>query len=492
MIKSWKRLAAPVLCALMVLGAMVPATAQSDMYHRVMARFSGELEAGAVVNVLENDTAIELGYVQRLVDAFNETYADRGVSAKIMDIDQYSDLATDGPYGYGPDVWYQANDILMKYATKQHLLPLPVYDLECYGQIPQDAWNAYKMVMYDEPFFCGVPVNVQCGMLFYIESMLPDDWREVWDINQNGKPDFFETYTALYALSQDIRENGGKTKYGYLDDLVDVYFSFGYLFNGGAYIFGSDDTDPGDIGLAQGDAAKAAAMLRQWAGQMNNTEALDKAFASAAYSYLAQGTMLCTITTPDVKQMFIRAMVNTGNWTREEAEADLKMIAVPRLPKSYDLAGDSWQDTILRMDELTVKSIMMGGLNGYGISAYTQCPNASLAFVEFAVSYAQVMERNRMLGISPARRDAAAEIGLNDPTVQLMFDNLEQNFIYVMPAINETSQLWTPGESFLVDLCTDAFRLSRGEEELYVTEEQIQEGLERVVQQIYDAIFTLS
>ncbi|MCL2866476.1 MAG: sugar ABC transporter substrate-binding protein [Clostridia bacterium] len=487
-----KKLCLYFLVMFLALSFIVPAMAESEMYQRVMSRFHGELEQGAVVQVLENATSIELGYAQQLIDAFNAAYQGLGVSAKIMDIDQYSDLATDGPYGYGPDVWYQANDILMKYATKQHLLPLPIFDLECYPHTPRDAWDAYKMVMYDEPFFCGVPINVQSGMLFYIESMLPDDWQTQWDLNQNGMPDFFETFTALYAYSKAVQENGGTTKYGYLDDLVDVYFSFGYLFTGGAYVFGSDDTDPADIGLAKGDAAKCASMLRQWAALMNNTEALDKAFASAAYSYLAQGTMLCTITTPDVKQMFVRAMINTGSWTREEAEADLKMIPVPRLPKSYDLTGGPWQDTITDMDNLTTQTIMMGGMNGFGISAYTQCPNASLAFIQFAASFPQVMERNRMLGISPARGDAAAEIGKDDATVQMMFDNLDNNLIYIMPAINEMSQLWTPGESFLIDLCTDAFRSSRGEPELYTTIEQIQAALERMVQQILDAIFTLS
>ena len=487
-----KKLICMVLCLTLALCAGMPALAESEMYQRVMSRFTGELEAGAVVNVLENATAVELGYEQALIDAFNAAYAAEGISAQKMDIDQYSDLATDGPYGYGPDVWYQANDILMKYATNQHILPLPVYSLECYDQIPQNAWDAYKMVMYDEAFYCGVPLNVQSGMLYYIESMLPEGWQDNWDLNANQFPDFFETFTALYAVSQDIQTNGGKTKYGYLDDLVDVYFSFGYLFTNGAYIFGADDTDPSDIGFAAGDAAKGAMMLRQWADLMSNTEVLDKTFASAAYAYLAQGTMLCTITTPDVREMFIRAMINTGNWTREEADADLKMVSVPRLPLSADLTADAWQDTIARMNELTVQPTMMGGVNGYGISAYTKCPNASLAFVEFAASYEQVLLRNQMLGISPAREDAAAEIGANDPTVQLMFDNLDTGYIYVMPAIDETAQIWTPGESFLIDLCTDAFRLDRGEAEIYDTVEKVQTALERMVQQVYDAIFTLS
>lgn len=480
------------LALLLSLCALQANAQTSAMYDAVMARFTGELEQGAVIQVLENNTAIELGYVQALIDAFNAAYADKGVSAQIMDIDQYSDLATDGPYGYGPDVWYQANDILMKYATKQHLLPLPVYGMECYDKIPANAWDAYAVDMNGEPFYCAVPVNVQAGMMYYIESMLPDDWETAWDVNGNQIPDFFESYTALYAFSKEtMRVPGGKTAYGYLDDLVDTYFSAGYLFTFGGYVFGNRDTDREDIGFAAGDARKGAWMLRQWADLMNNTECLDKAFAAAAYAYMANGTMLCTVTTPDVYRMFIRAMVNTGNWTEESAVADLKMVNVPRLPVSGDLTADAWQDTITNLDTLTKTTVMMGGINGYGISAYTKCPNASLAFVEFACSYEQVLLRNKTLGISPARSDAAAEIGKTDSTVQIIFDNLDAGNIDVMPAITEVGQIWTPSASFFVDLATDAYRAERGEAELYDTPEKLQAGLEKMVQQIHDAIFTL-
>ena len=483
----------PVLALVLALGLAVPALAEKGpMYDAVMRRFTGQLEQGAVVQVLENDTAIELGYVQQLIDAFNAAYASQGVSAVIMDIDQYSDLATDGPYGYGPDVWYQANDILMKYATKQHLLPLPVYDMECYSFVPQNAWDAYAVNMNGETFYCGAPINVQEGMLYYIESSLPAGWQEKWDVNGNGTPDFFETYTALYAVSEEIKATpGSKTQWGYLDDLVDTYFSSGYLFTFGGYVFGSNDTDPADIGFNKGDSWKGCAMLRQWAAQMNNTECLDKSFASAAYAYLANGTMLCTVTTPDVYRMFIRAMVNTGKWTAEEAAKDLKMIPVPRLPKSGDLTSDPWQDTITRMDELTLPVTMMGGINGYGMSAYTKCPNAALAFIQFACAYDQVLQRNAMLGVTPARSDAAQTVGETDPNVQVIFNNLDTGLIDVMPAINEAGQIWTPSESFFVDLATDAYRASRGEPELYDTPEKIQAGLDRMAQQIYDGIFTM-
>lgn len=201
--------------------------------------------------------------------------------------------------------------------------------------------------------------------------------------------------------------------------------------------------------------------------------------------------MLCTVTTPDVRSMFIKEMVNNG-WTEEEAEADLKMIAVPRLPASGDLTADAWQDTITNMDELTLETKMMGGMNGYGISSYTKCPNAALAFVKFAADYEQVVLRNEMLGITPARADAAAFVGESDPTVQTIFDRLDGGCIDIMPAINAVSQLWTPSESFFVDLATDALSENRGEPTNYDTVEKIQAGLEELCSQIYDGIFTLS
>ena len=223
----------------------------------------------------------------------------------------------------------------------------------------------------------------------------------------------------------------------------------------------------------------------------DNTEIIDKAFSSAAYGYLAKGRMLCTVTTPDVRAMFLKEMVNNG-WTEEEAENDLKMIPVPRLPVSGDLTSDAWQDTIEQMDTLTTEVKMMGGMNGYGISAYTKCPNASLAFIEFAASYEQVVLRNEMCGITPARSDAAATVGEHDAAVEQIFANLDAGLIDIMPAINEVGQIWTPAESFLVEVATDALNGNRGEPVLYDTLDKLQAGLERLCEQIHDAIFTLA
>ncbi|MDR2505179.1 MAG: hypothetical protein LBD16_03640 [Oscillospiraceae bacterium] len=56
--------------------------AQGPVYRAVTARFVGDIEPNAKVMVLENDTAIELGYVEQLISAFNEAYKDYGVKAE--------------------------------------------------------------------------------------------------------------------------------------------------------------------------------------------------------------------------------------------------------------------------------------------------------------------------------------------------------------------------------------------------------------------------
>ena len=43
--------------------------------------FNGELEEGAVIKVLENDTAISKGYFAELIAAFNEAYSDYNITA---------------------------------------------------------------------------------------------------------------------------------------------------------------------------------------------------------------------------------------------------------------------------------------------------------------------------------------------------------------------------------------------------------------------------
>lgn len=397
--------------------------------------FTGELEKNVTIQVLENDTAISKGYFENLIAAFNEKYADYGITAVDANMDQYLDLANDGPYGYGPDVLYQANDIIMQYASGKHIYPLPVETLECYDKIPETAWNAYKVEMEGNVYTCGVPVNVQAPMLYYRKDLLPEDWEENWDDDGNGVPDMVENWNDMYAYSV-ARHEEDAGKYGYMKSLKDVYFSSGFLFSYGGYIFGKDNTDPSDIGFAVGEEEKGAWVLEQLAGVMNE-DCIDDTITTNAYSKLADGTYFATITTPDVYSTFLDELAavyekegRSSAEAQESARQNLAMTTLPKLPESGDLTEEN---------PSLMESKSMGGINGYAISAYTDYPNACLAFVEFATSYEMMMERSETLGIAPVREDAAKDAG---GTSQLLFDSLEAGNIVLMPSIEEVAQIW--------------------------------------------------
>lgn len=438
-------------------------------------KFTGELERNITLRVLENNTAKERGYMKELLDAFNEEYKEYGIVAVDANIDQYNDLEQSGPFGYGPDVLYQANDAIMKYVDGHHILPLPVDDIECREQVSDNAWSTYTTKISNQSYTFAIPVNIQQPLLFYRDDLLPENWEEEWDDDKNGVPDMIENWSDLYFYSKQVKEESGGSKYGYMQSLCDSYFSLGYLLTYGGYVFGGEDgRDTYDIGIDKGDSYKGARIIRQLASVMN-MECTQYTISDNRYSRLASGTYFATMTTPDVYTMFISEMVKAG-YTEEYAREHVKMVDVPALPVSGDL-----EDTSQGFMDMTV----MGGVNGYAISSYTKYPNAALAFVNFATSYEMITKRCDMLGISPARKDIVEELGGLDKTIS---DNLDNGSIYVMPSVRATSQIWPSLETFFSLIAGDILKNINE----YATDEALKNGLASVNQQIYDIIHILA
>lgn len=440
-------------------------------------KFTGEIERNAVIRVLENDTAIKQGYLAELLSAFNEAYAEYGVVARDANMDQYSDLEMDGPYGFGPDVLYQANDRLMRYVDGRHVQPLPIEELEAYSEIGNEAWGAFQRDFSGETYTFGVPVNIQGPLLYYRKDLLPANWQEEWDDNENGIPDMLETWNHMYAFSLQRISEG---KWGYMRSFLEPYFSVGYLFSYGGYAFGSNDTDDTDIGFNKGEAEKGAWVIRQQASIMDE-RAIDDTITVTAYAQIAQGNFFATVTTPDVYTLFIDQMVAEG-MSRSQAIENLGIADIPMLPKSGDLT-----EPITNWEEQLITSVQMGGVHGYSISSYTQYPNASLAFINFATNYEMIYRRNELLGIAPARNDVAMAVG---GLSEIVNQNLAEGKIYVMPSIRATAQIWTPLATMFQDIAKDPFRTG-GQVPKYTSLDVFKEELDKVNQQIYDAIHTL-
>ena len=438
-----------------------------------------------VIRVLENDFAKKNGYLQVLLDAFNEKYKQYNVTAVDADMDEYSDLENDGPYGYGPDVLYQANDVLMKYVDGHHIYPIDIQNLECYDQIPQNAWDAYKATADGKTVYCGVPVNVQQPLLYYRKDMLPENWKTEWDKNNNDIPDMVEFWNEMYRYSQQIRLSD-KSKFGFALQLNNEYFNSGFLFSYGGYVFGNNNTDDTDIGLSNGSAKLGAKVIWDLAGVMDE-KCTDDSFTNARTTMLANGTIFATICTPDITTNFLKDLsLEYQKQGLGETEADVKakenlvITALPQLPVSGDITTNvDVTDSALWMAQKT-----MGGINGYGISSYSEHKDWALKFVEFATSAEMVQKRAEMLGVVPARGDVIENI--DNPATEITYNNLDNGTLVVMPSISAVKQIWIPISSGFKQIATDGCT-----ERKYALSD-LQTILETIDDNIYKAIHTFS
>ena len=429
---------------------------------------------------------------------FNEAYKDKGIVAVDANMEEYSNLAENGPYGYGPDVIYQANDKLMTYAEDKHILPLTIDEYECYEYIPQEAWEAFTISLDGKAYVCGIPVNIQEPMLFYREDMMPENWESDWDDDKNGVADFFENWNDLYAYSKYLRDTDSSankdSQYGFMSSFNDLYLNGQFFFSYDAYVFAQNEDgtlDSANIGLSKGNAANGMSALRQFAALMNEG-CIDDTIKLNRYEKIANGSYFCTVSTPDTYSLFLDKMIlayeEEGLSTEEattKATENLKMIELPsKMPADGDLSKDS--ATMSEND--WVQTIVMGGVNGYGISSYTKHREACIEFVNFATSYEMIKTRMDLLGIAPTRSDVAEESG---GVTDMIFTSLENGYIYLMPSIKAIDQVWVPTHTLLGDLAKDPFREKAGETAKYTSVTDIQKALEKVDKDIYDAIYTL-
>ncbi len=422
-------------------------------------KFDGDIEHGTAakpitLHILENDTAKASGYLQLLLDGFNQKYKEYNIVAVDANQDQFLDLAEDGPHGYGPDVLYQANDILMKYCNGKHITPLPIDRLDAYGQIPELAKTTYTYNLDGTEYFMGVGINIQAPMLYYRKDLLPSDWQTEWDVNGNGIPDMSENMSVMWRFGKE-RHAANREQYGFMQSLFDPYFSCGYLFSYGAYVFGSNNTDTKDIGFDANDAKLGAGVILQLAQSMNSG-CIDDGITVARESEFAAGTYFAVNNTQDMYGTMVDELVRvykkrgmSDSAARAAAEENIVATPLPDLPASGDLSDEKGE---------LIPSVVMGGINGYAISSYTKYPKAALAFLNYATSYEMVVKRNEYLGIAPVRRDCNEVCTVQADVAHSLFDMVESGRISIMPTVKGADRIWTPIKTAFTDIATDPYR----------------------------------
>ena len=218
-----------------------------------------------------------------------------------------------------------------------------------------------------------------------------------------------------------------------------------------------------------------------------NEECIDDSIKQSRYSKVADGTYFCSISTPDTYVLFYDRLKEVyqaeGLSEDEAAQKATENLGMVELPGKMPSDGE------LDSDKADLDTVVMGGVNGYGISAYTEHKDACIEFVNFATSYEMITKRAEILGVAPTRSDVASSIG---GVTNMIFESLNAGHIYLMPSVKAVDQIWDPMQTLLSDVAKDAFRESKGENVKYADESAIQEALEKASKSIYDAIYTLA
>jgi len=231
--------------------------------------------------------------------------------------------------------------------------------------------------------------------------------------------------------------------------------------------------------------------MKQMAALMNEG-CIDDTITMNRYEKLADGTYFCAVSTPDTYSLFIEKLALTyesegltAKAAEEKAKQNLMMVELPgKLPADGDLTKDSASMS----DSDWVDTVVMGGVNGYGISSYTKYRDACLEFVNFATSYEMIQTRMNLLGIAPTRSDVASESG---GVTDMIFSSLAEGRIYLMPSIKAVDQIWVPTHTLMGDVAKDPYRKAAGETEKYTSLDDMLAALKKVDKDIYDAVFTL-
>lgn len=151
----------------------------------------------------------------------------------------------------------------------------------------------------------------------------------------------------LLEFSQE-RHADNASQYGYMESLYDSYFSSGFLFSYGAYIFGDNNTDTNDIGLRLVMLKKELKLFNNWL-LLWMRKVLTIRLPRLVRTVNSRWNLFCNYVNSWCLLNVFR-WVNKNLWkrrkiwkeeTKELASENLVMVSLPQLPESGDLTDDS-------------------------------------------------------------------------------------------------------------------------------------------------------
>lgn len=353
-------------------------------------------EDGAALTIW--DGGDQKGFIEAVAAEFEEKYGVKVSFTELGADKAMTQMVTDGPAGVGADVFAGVHDQIGQGVTAGVIMPNDWFEEDIKARNSEVAVNAltYEGILY------GYPKSVETTAVFYNKDLIdavPANWDEV----KAFAADFNDTKANKFAIMWNVG-NG--------------YNAYPFFGGYGAYVFGSDGTDPTDIGLNSEQGVEAATFL-QSLKEILPLKSSD-INGDISKSLFTSGKLAMNISGPwDVSSL-------------REGVTNLGVGVYPSLPN-----GDPMKP--------------FSGVKSYFVNAYTKYPNAAKLFAEFITNAENQTKNFEMTGALPANTEAAASEAVQSDEIAAAFLTQFENSI-PMPSIPAMAQFWSPMEAALSEL----------------------------------------
>jgi arabinogalactan oligomer/maltooligosaccharide transport system substrate-binding protein len=348
-----------------------------------------QIEEGAQLLVWDNSDA-EFEWAQYVAEEFTKQYGIPVTVENVNHTDAPGKLQTDGPAGLGADVFLAPHDHTGNMASAGLILE-NFYSDEIMNEHIDAAITGGS---FDGKLY-GYPIAVETYGLFYNKDLAekaPETWEE------------------LFEMAKAFNDSANQ-KYGFMYEVGNFYYDFSFIGGYGGYVFGSDNTDPNDLGLNSEAAVKAAQFVKRIHDEILPIKKEDITY-DIKDSLFKEGKLLFNVNGPWAAAGYRDAGVNFG------------VAPLPKLDNGEHPTSFS-------------------GIKSYYVNAYTKYPEAASLYAKFAASKEMQLKRFEITGQVPTRKSLS-----DDPTIKsdpVVSGILEQaQYSIPMPNIPEMQTVWGP------------------------------------------------
>ncbi len=376
-------------------------------------------EEGASLIVWDNKDK-EGEWSKYVAEQFTKEY---GIPVKVEEVghtDAPTKLKTDGPAGLAADVFAAPHDRAGGMVAEGLVLE-NFYADEYQQDFMEAAINGTSVngKMY------GYPTNIETYALFYNKDLAAQ------------APQTFEELITQSKAFTDKSQN----KYGFMMEPANFYFAYSIIGGFGGYVFGKDNTDPGDIGLNNEGAVKAGEFMLRLKKEILPLKNEDITY-DVKQSLFNEGKLMFNIDGPWAVKGHKEAGVNFG-------VVPLPKLENGKVPTSFS------------------------GVKGFYVNAYTKYPEAASLYAKFATSEEMLLKRFEITGELPPRKSLLENETIKNDEIAAAFLTQAQ-FAVPMPNIPEMPAVWGPAGSALAAIWNE--------------QSTPKEALDSGVQQIKEAI----